>query len=342
MAGYRFWLQCSLSMVVALAVVQIGRSQWTPYYDSPDTASIDAKKSNSCKVYSLAELGDDPKLCKWIAETIPEMIQPTSWKVKDAKLSYYAPSKVLVINNTPAVHAQVEEFLQGLRKTLPQKASAKTDDKVTQAQFALQDTSRPVSAVQTGPTSYPVPMAPVGPKHLFHFIIRYEGEGLIDSNVAKFTQALIQDKIASSSSNYVFPSPPPQSSADPLQPPPPPPAFGPPAPAADPAKGTPIPAAPEGLPAASAPTTDATLGGCAQIRVLLPDAAAKVTFNNKATATTGSNRLFVTPALTAGMPNIYTVRCTWMKDGQEVTREQAVSCAPNTVYTVDLTPSGYK
>ena len=202
MAGYRFWLQCSLSVVLALASARIGWSQVPEIVeDSVETKAV------TCKVYSLADLGDDPKLCKWIAETIPEMIQPASWKQGDAKLSYYAPSKILVVNNTPAVHAKVDEFLQSLKKSLPpQKASARLDALLVPAQFALQDTSRPVSVVQTGPGSYPVPNTPVGPKHLFHFIIRYEGEGIIDSNVAKLTEALTKEKTSTNRCELRLPS----------------------------------------------------------------------------------------------------------------------------------------
>ncbi len=205
MARYRFWLNYSLSVVMALVFVQIGRSQHL--ITAEERTAREAAATPTCKVYSLAELGDDPKLCKWIAETIPEMIQPATWKQGDAKLSYYAPSKILVINNTPAVHAQVDEFLQSMRKTLPQKVAAtKIDAQVMPAQFQLQDSSRPVGAVQTGPASYPVPISPVGPKHLFHFIIRYEGEGIIDANVAKFAKAL-SEGAAANGSNYFYPQP---------------------------------------------------------------------------------------------------------------------------------------
>jgi hypothetical protein len=43
------------------------------------------------------------------------------------------------------------------------------------------------------------------PKHLFHFIIRYEGEGIIDSNVVKFAKAL-QDKVGVNTP-YTCPTP---------------------------------------------------------------------------------------------------------------------------------------
>ena len=269
MARNRFWLKFSLSVVAALVVVQIGRSQ-EPRAQVVGTlgnglvgASIGsgadrAATSPSCKVYSLAELGDDPKLCKWIAETIPEMIQPASWKQRDAKLSYYAPSKILVINNTPTVHAQVDDFLQNLRKTLPQKAAARIDSQVMPAQFPLQDSSRPVGSVQTGPASYPVPMSPVGPKHLFHFIIRYEGEGIIDANVAKFAKALSEQAV-SNNSGYLCPQ---QSPVCPTNicpappatciPAPPPPAFSS-ATGLQPTNGTNAPANVQPMPPAETP-----------------------------------------------------------------------------------------
>src|SRR5262249_39560677 len=38
-----------------------------------------------CRCYSLSHLGDDPKLGQWIVETIPQMIQPDSWKNANGK-----------------------------------------------------------------------------------------------------------------------------------------------------------------------------------------------------------------------------------------------------------------
>jgi hypothetical protein len=154
---------------------------------------------------------DDPNLCQWIADTIPEVIQPDSWKHYGVKLSYYAPSKILVVNHTSAVHAQVEEFLQNLKKSLPrQNATANTDTRdsgVAPAQFALKDPPRPVASVQTNPASYPVPFPPQAPKHLFHFIIRYEGEGIIDSSVVKFAKALSNASSISTTRDMAPPTP---------------------------------------------------------------------------------------------------------------------------------------
>src|SRR5688572_17876871 len=33
----------------------------------------------SCVIYPLGDLADDPGFAKWIAETIPEVIQPGTW-----------------------------------------------------------------------------------------------------------------------------------------------------------------------------------------------------------------------------------------------------------------------
>jgi hypothetical protein len=199
MAGYRFWLQSSLSVVLALTIVHAGRSQTNVppavfengVLQVSETVSLNG---STCKVYSLRDLGDDPNLCQWIAETIPDVIQPGSWKQDGVKLSYYAPSKILVVNHTSAVHVQVDQFLQNLKKSLPPqnvKANRDTRDSgVVPTQFALKDPPRPVGPVQTNPASYPVPFPPQAPKHLFHFIIRYEGDGIIDSSVVKFAKAL--------------------------------------------------------------------------------------------------------------------------------------------------------
>jgi hypothetical protein len=197
MAGYRIWLSCGAAILAALAIAPIVTAQESP------------TRIMSCKVYSLADLGDDPRLGKWVAETIPEMIQPASWKHTDAKMSFFAPSRILVVNNTAAVHAQVEEFLAGLRKSMPQQTkSMRHDSEVKPAQFTLQDTSRPSSMPLVGPTSYPVPASPVGPRHLFHFIIRYEGDGIIDGNVAKFVKSLAEANKDTNvmQSNFTYPA----------------------------------------------------------------------------------------------------------------------------------------
>jgi uncharacterized protein (TIGR03000 family) len=80
-----------------------------------------------------------------------------------------------------------------------------------------------------------------------------------------------------------------------------------------------------------------SMDNCCQIRVILPNAQAKVWFDGKATTSMGTSRLFETPALPTTAPSNYTVKCTFMLNGQEVTREQVVACNPNTLCVVDFT-----
>jgi uncharacterized protein (TIGR03000 family) len=76
--------------------------------------------------------------------------------------------------------------------------------------------------------------------------------------------------------------------------------------------------------------------GVAQIRVILPTPEAKVFFDDKATTSTGADRLFITPQLTQGQNN-YKVRVMFMQNGQELTREQVLPTAPGMTYVVDFT-----
>jgi hypothetical protein len=54
-------------------------------------------------VYPLSDLGDDPQLCTWVAETVTRVIAPGTWSRTGAEgtgrgvLSYFAPAKVLVV-----------------------------------------------------------------------------------------------------------------------------------------------------------------------------------------------------------------------------------------------------
>ena len=110
----------------------------------------------------------------------------------------------------------MDAFLSDLKKALPQDnakatANARTltmvDRPVIQTSaasttagvnFSGQYTSTPVAVKQAEPAApqalgYPVAAPLKQPKHLFHFIIRYEGEGLIDANVVKFAKAMNSD-----------------------------------------------------------------------------------------------------------------------------------------------------
>jgi len=158
-----------------------------------------------CKVYSLAELGEDPNLCKWVAETIPDVIQPGTWNKEasgDSKqrvLTYYAPSKILVVYHTPEVQTRVEAFLSNLKKAMPQEKQGHAhkhwtnDSGFVPAKYSTPNSIKYVEpapskcvepATLPAASSYPVPNQCKQPKHLFHFIIRYEGEGIVDDTVS--------------------------------------------------------------------------------------------------------------------------------------------------------------
>ncbi len=75
----------------------------------------------------------------------------------------------------------------------------------------------------------------------------------------------------------------------------------------------------------------------ARIRVILPDAQARVLFDDTATKQNGLDRLYLTPPLPAGAANKYRIRATFMQGDREVTLEDIVAVAPGRTYVVDFT-----
>ncbi len=160
-----------------------------------------AAEDRTCVLYSLADLGNDPDLGQWVAEAIPAVIAPGTWDGKGV-LRYYGPKNILLVCHTPAVQAKVSSFLQDVRKCLPRGngkhlAASKppAGDADAGVISAAYRTTSLVPAPQSVPgsnSSYPVPALTRPPKHLFHFIIRYEGEGIVDNNVVKAIKAQYQ------------------------------------------------------------------------------------------------------------------------------------------------------
>jgi len=152
-------------------------------------------------IYKLDELGDDLDLGKWNAETIPEVIEPGTWKGQGV-LRYYGPKKILVIYHTAAVQAKVDGFLKSVKtstptakaKTLSARKSSARDQGIVPAQYRAPASLTTSNAVPEPTSSYPVATPVRQPKHLFHFIIRYEGDGIIDDNVVKFMKAQYQSE----------------------------------------------------------------------------------------------------------------------------------------------------
>jgi hypothetical protein len=144
----------------------------------------------TCVIYPLRDFGEDAQLVSWIAKTIPQVIDPKSWQEVGGigTLSYHARGRVLVVRQTPGTQRQISEFLDTLKRSLPaDRSAARTAfaGGVIPAQFVEPTPSAPSPR---GPASYPVPAPAQQPKHLFHFLIRYEGDGIIDANVMEFAK----------------------------------------------------------------------------------------------------------------------------------------------------------
>jgi hypothetical protein len=213
MARLRFLAVTLFSLVLAGSPTQTGRSadDSAGSFDEARAAGakigairakIAAMDDGSCVIYALTDMGYDSDLGKWIAQTVPEMIEPKSWQEQGGTgvLRYYAPKNILIVKNAAAIQTKVDGFLKDLKKSLPKgnESSAATGKKSPRASVVPADYRTPAllrtSSSVPEPSSYPVPAPAKPPKHLFHFLIRYEGDGIIDDNVVKFMKAYYQSE----------------------------------------------------------------------------------------------------------------------------------------------------
>jgi hypothetical protein len=150
-------------------------------------------------IYSLANLGDDPALGQWIADTIPQVIEPGTWKQAENSnmnqvLRYYPPKQLLVVYHSPAAQAKVRCFLKSVKGALPEskegavarRMTAANERRVIRASHLAPAVMKASRRLLPPATANPEPAPAAAPKHLFHFIIRYEGAGIIDDNVIKY------------------------------------------------------------------------------------------------------------------------------------------------------------
>lgn len=148
-----------------------------------------------CKIYNLSQLSKDSRFGKWVAETIPQVIQPETWNSRTPRsgkrlLSYSTTANVLVIYQTAEVHAQVDAFLSKLKETVAARKSIATRPSRGVVP-AMHQTPARMNRTATVPEMGSAASPPwPRPKHLFHFTIRYEGEGLIDDSVVQFAKAV--------------------------------------------------------------------------------------------------------------------------------------------------------
>jgi hypothetical protein len=204
MARLRFLAVALLALCLVGNPTQTGRSagqsKITPNADPFTSTKTSVGDDGSRTIYALADMGYDSDLGKWIAQTIPEMIEPKSWQEQGGAgaLRYYAPKNILIIKQTAAIQAKVDGFLKDLKKSLPKGSDGRSargkktsHSGIVPAAYQAPETLRTSSPVPE-PSSYPVPAPVKQPKHLFHFLIRYEGDGIIDDNVVKFMKAYYQ------------------------------------------------------------------------------------------------------------------------------------------------------
>jgi hypothetical protein len=174
------------ALVVALATAQLQavRSQ------SPDSHLRPAPpKDVTCVVYPLAGIGHDPGLPQWVAETIPSVVDPESWRLDGMTISFHAASKVLVVRQSPTVHAKVKAFLADLKNAAHEENGAVHLRKpsVMHAEFTQ---TAPAKVPAGQGAGYPVPAPLSQPKHLFHLVLRYEGDGLPENAVESVVKQL--------------------------------------------------------------------------------------------------------------------------------------------------------
>lgn len=75
----------------------------------------------------------------------------------------------------------------------------------------------------------------------------------------------------------------------------------------------------------------------ASVEVRVPDGAADVFFDGRATQQTGARRLFESPPLARGKSYSYEVRARWQENGQEVVRNRSVAVEPGQKVLIDFT-----
>jgi uncharacterized protein (TIGR03000 family) len=86
-------------------------------------------------------------------------------------------------------------------------------------------------------------------------------------------------------------------------------------------------------PVSNAPLASAA---AATIHVLVPDPNASVYFEDTLTKQTGTDRAYVTPTLPMNGSYVYTIRATWMENGQMMSRSKEVAIHAGSDATVDF------
>lgn len=214
MARLRFVAAALLALAFAGNSTQLGRTQEDPLVGVQTTEPKRAA-DEPCVIYSLTDMGFDSLLGVWIAETIPEMIEPSSWKNQGGMgaIRYYAQKNILIVKQSHAIQKKVDGFLKDLKASMPTASAANSAGKKTPHASVIPADHREPALLRTSnltseSSGYPVAAPVKAPKHLFHFIIRYEGEGIIDDSVVKAMKAYTQaEKKASEAAAPAYTAP---------------------------------------------------------------------------------------------------------------------------------------
>jgi hypothetical protein len=202
MAGRRFLLVVLLTLAIGASMPHFGAAsepdEGGPKSVASGAAAGDADKNSAVtSVYPLWKMGYDLELSKWIAETIPEVVEPSTWQSVGGcgVARYNSANGILVVRHSKEVHAKVENFLKEVKQSMPTvTAGAVTTGQRTQSDCVIPAAHQTPSTLGTSSASQDEcpslpPTAKKSPKHLLHVTIRYEGEGIIDDNVLKYLKS---------------------------------------------------------------------------------------------------------------------------------------------------------
>lgn len=185
MSRWRFQARALWTLTLVITLLHASRSQCQDW----ELHAPREQPNTTCAVYSLADLGEDPSVGLWAADTLLKLMDTGTWKGEGAGrwlLNYHPQSRLLVVHHTPAVQAKVEAFLRDMRKAhsgTTARNGAGTETQVIQAGATAPAVIRQVDGAAPAPPSYIVPKPAQQPRHLLHFIIRYEGEGISDGGL---------------------------------------------------------------------------------------------------------------------------------------------------------------
>lgn len=188
MARTRLIAITALAVALAALPQQAARSQTLANVGHTPGAPA-ATRDITCVVYPLSGIGHDATIAQWLAETIPSVVEPESWRTEGVTIKFFAPSRVLVVRQTSAVHTKIKTFLGEFKSAVREEKGALNLRKppVMQAEYTE---PAPQKAPQTAGAGYTVPPPQSQPKHLFHLVLRYEGDGLPETAVAGLVKEL--------------------------------------------------------------------------------------------------------------------------------------------------------